>query len=75
VDSGGVWEVATTDDEYPLPALQRCLVVQALVHGCHHDACEHASDLPDGGEDGSSFGDFEGFADVVISPLIQSRIL
>jgi hypothetical protein len=32
--------------------------MQAFVHGSHHNACEHATYLPNGREDSSSFCDF-----------------
>jgi hypothetical protein len=62
-----------TDDEDPLPALQRCLVVQTLVHSCHHDTSKHATDLADGCEDGCSFRDLQWFAVLCSSSCCNHR--
>jgi hypothetical protein len=64
-----------TDDEDPLPSLKRGPIVQALVHSCHHDTGEHATDLADGCEDSCSFRDFQWFARLCVSSCSLTPLL
>jgi hypothetical protein len=63
-----------TNDENPLPTLQRCLVVQTLIHCCHHDACKHATDLPNCSEYGSTFCNFQWLTETNVSSRKSQQI-
>jgi hypothetical protein len=63
-----------TDEEHPLPAFETISPFHSFVHSRHHDTREHASQLPNGREDGRSLRDFGWFAERHVSHDLFGRM-